>query len=277
MKKAIIGILILLITINISFAQKPIKIIKQSKLTKSIKLDFEPEEPEIITIIDTTEKETELDLGADFKSRYIWRGTDFGNSPSIQPFMKLNVGKFEFGAWGSYSSNSNNLQESDLYLTYNASDMFSLTITDYFLSNGTLKNNEYFAYKESFTGHVFEGGMTITGAKDMPLNIYVGTNFYGADAKKSNGKNMYSTYIEVSYNGKIKETDYSLFIGGTPNNADKTKKESGFYADKAGLVNIGINAAKKIKITNNYDLNINFSVIANPDAQNIFFIFGINI
>ncbi len=28
-----------------------------------------------------------LDPGGDFVSRYIWRGTDFGNSPAIQPCL----------------------------------------------------------------------------------------------------------------------------------------------------------------------------------------------
>ncbi len=30
-----------------------------------------------------------LNLGTDIMSRYVWRGTDFGRSPGIQPFLSL--------------------------------------------------------------------------------------------------------------------------------------------------------------------------------------------
>ncbi len=35
----------------------------------------------------------EVQLGADVVSRYIWRGTDFGESMSVQPGLHLSVGR----------------------------------------------------------------------------------------------------------------------------------------------------------------------------------------
>ena len=43
----------------------------------------------------------EFDIGADVVSRYVWRGTDFGNSPAIQPSMSASFrdGQLELGYW----------------------------------------------------------------------------------------------------------------------------------------------------------------------------------
>ena len=46
-------------------------------------------------------------------SRYIWRGTDYGHSPSIQPTLSLTAGGFEIGGWGAIATNSF-FQEIDL-------------------------------------------------------------------------------------------------------------------------------------------------------------------
>ncbi len=60
-----------------------------------------------------------LDLGADFKSRYIWRGINLGgNTPSIQPFIEYAFAKgWAFGSWGAFSFGEQATQEVDLYLT----------------------------------------------------------------------------------------------------------------------------------------------------------------
>lgn len=37
-------------------------------------------------------------LGADVVSRYVWRGTDFGNAASVQPYISYTAGVLEIGA-----------------------------------------------------------------------------------------------------------------------------------------------------------------------------------
>ncbi|MBI9067272.1 MAG: hypothetical protein JEZ09_08265 [Salinivirgaceae bacterium] len=78
------------------------------------------------------ESKRDFSIGADFMSRYVWRGTNYGSSPSIQPSMELSIGSFAIGAWGAYTTNSPGIQEADLYLSYSIADMFSVTLTDYF-------------------------------------------------------------------------------------------------------------------------------------------------
>ena len=45
----------------------------------------------------------EASIGADVVSRYVWRGTDYGNAAAVQPFIETNLGPITVGAWGSWS------------------------------------------------------------------------------------------------------------------------------------------------------------------------------
>ena len=113
----------------------------------------------------------------------------------------------------------------------------------------------------------------------MPLQLYAGTVFYGSDpGKDANGnfternKNNYSTYIEASYFFSIKKigVDLKPFIGGIPFGSD-------WYGNSAGIVNLGLTASKSIKITNAYSLPVYTSIITNPQAQSVFFVFGLTL
>ena len=59
-------------------------------------------------------------VGADFVSRYVWRGSDFGESFSVQPALTLGHSGLKVGAWGSYSLSSDAAMsnELDLWASY---------------------------------------------------------------------------------------------------------------------------------------------------------------
>ncbi len=59
---------------------------------KNIKLNFYLITAIIIISSFNLLAQTEITVGTDFVSRYIWRGTDFGSSPSIQPTLALVIG-----------------------------------------------------------------------------------------------------------------------------------------------------------------------------------------
>jgi hypothetical protein len=222
------------------------------------------------------EGKAKFDIGADLMSRYIWRGADYGNSPSIQPTMSFTWKGLEVGAWGAFSVANTNYQEVDLYVNYTFCDYFALGFTDYFFPDGTIANNHYFNYQKDSTGHIFEGSATFSAGPKVPLTLLVAVNFYGADARKANGDPFYSTYLELSYPFSCKGLDFNVFVGGTPNKADTGKGESGFYANDPGIVNLGLTISKAIPITEKYSLPVSASLITNPEAQNIFFVFGIS-
>ena len=224
------------------------------------------------------EDESPVNLGVDIYSRYVWRGTDFGSSPSIQPCLEFSKSGFTIGTWGAYTTNINNpAQEADIYLGYTfLNDMISLTLSDYFFPTDGAENS-YFVY-DSNTAHLFEFSAAFNGTEDFPLSFLVGTIFYGADLN-SEGNNRYSTYCEISYSPEIGGVPVSVFCGlnlTAASNADLNLPVpvSGFYGDKLGVVNLGFSATKNIKITDSFELPLNVALISNPMKGNIFLVAG---
>jgi len=227
----------------------------------------------------TAQTETSFNSGVDLMSRYIWRGLNLGgSSPSIQPTLEYNLGGFTIGTWGAFSmSDGVKIQETDLYLSYNIKDMFSITITDYFLPVDTLENNNYFEYNEDKTSHLLEASVSFDGTEKIPFTLLAAVNFWGADALKADGKKQFSTYLELGYNGTCKGVDYNLFMGFTPTSPDQDKGESGFYGPYAGVINLGITVSREIQITDKFSLPVTTSFIVNPQAENVFLVVGISL
>jgi len=226
-----------------------------------------------------TAQNISVDPGTDIMSRYVWRGlSPGGSSPSIQPSLKFNAGKFTLGTWGAFAiDNSFTVQETDLFATYNFCDAFSLTVTDYFLPDESLANNNYFEMKEDSTGHVLEAAATFNGTDQIPFTFMAAVNFWGADARKADYKKQYSTYFELGYNFTVKETNVKAFIGGTATSPDTEDGESGYYGDNAGITNIGVTAVKKVALTDKFSLPLTTSFVINPQTENVFLIVGISL
>ena len=55
---------------------------------------------------DNVEIKNPISISCDLMSRYVWRGTDFGGSPSIQPGIEYSKAGFSIGAWGAYAISS---------------------------------------------------------------------------------------------------------------------------------------------------------------------------
>lgn len=223
--------------------------------------------------------ETSFDAGADIMSRYIWRGLNLGgSSPSIQPSLEFSAGNFTIGTWGAFSfSDGRTMQETDLYLSYNIKEMFTITLTDYFFPDEMAGNNNYFEFDQDSTGHLLEAMISFDGTEKIPFSLMAAMNFWGADARKANGDKQFSTYIELGYNGKCKEVDYKIFAGLTPTSPDEDKEETGFYGEKAGLINLGVTLSKEIQITDKFSLPVSSSFIVNPMTENVFLVFGISL
>lgn len=213
------------------------------------------------------EKKPKLDIGADFVSRYVWRGTDFGNAPAIQPSLAFSVAGFEIGAWGSFDVAGVDMQETDIYANYTfVKDMFTVGINNYFLPSGSVTMNDYFDFKDSTTGHYLEGALGFNGTEKVPIYFNANYMFWGAD--KDN-----SWYFELGYNGTCRIVDFTVFVGATTG--------KGIYltpgADGFSVVNVGLGVSKDIKITEKWSLPIFANLITNPQAQNIFFVFGFSL
>jgi hypothetical protein len=220
---------------------------------------------------------SKINITSDFVSRYIWRGLDYGKAPSIQPTFSFIKSNFEIGSWGSFNT-TGSYHELDLYAKYTIKGI-SVILTDYFVHNESNPNDtHYFDYDAKTTNHTFEGVLQYKGPEKFPLSILIGTYFYGNDRKitpdlidssKTTIKQNYSTYIELGYTVKCKEKTFDLFMGLTP--------QAGAYGNTFGVINAGITGYRTIKLTDKFELPVKASLIANPQAENLYFILGITI
>ena len=180
----------------------------------------------------------EVTIGADVVSRYVWRGTDYGNAAAVQPSIETTIGPVALGAWGSWSISPGPADasgnECDLYASTTVGPV-GLTLTDYFFpayaGTDSLLNIDI---------HVFE---LSAGADVGPVSILAAANVSGDDDN--------STYLELTY---------SAFSLGLGNGAYSTDGE---FAP----VSLGISASRD---------NFSASYIINPDQETSFLVFGVN-
>jgi hypothetical protein len=219
-----------------------------------------------------------LNIGADVMSRYVWRGSDFGQSPSIQPTLSLSIENFEIGSWGAIATNGL-YTEVDLYAKYTLK-WFTIAVTDYYIPslNGTpaSPDTRYFIYDDKETAHSLEGSLMFKGGEKFPMWALGGVFFYGNDkrwgydaGKDSTDKTYYSSYLEIGYPFTIKETGIDIFAGFTPG--------AGAYGNTLGVVNIGFTGYRKIQITDKFGLPLKATLMFNPQSSNVHFAFGITL
>jgi hypothetical protein len=193
-----------------------------------------------------------VSVGADIYSRYIWRGTDYGNSPAVQPNIEFAKGGFSVGAWGSYPINGSSYLEADLYAGYTTKFGLSINATDYYFpsaSGGAVTDSSFFGNG----GHTFEVGL-----KQSLGNFYL-AGYYWLNANND-------IYLETGYSIK----DFSLFLGA--GNSIYAPGADGNFS----VVNIGIAATRSIKITDAFSLPLSGSFIINPDLNQVHIVVGVS-
>jgi hypothetical protein len=208
----------------------------------------------------------QIEFGADLYSRYIWRGVDYGNSPSFQPALSFTAGGFTVGTWGAYSfaGEGNVFSEHDIFAQYSfetGAGTFGVIFTDYYYPSAGL---EFFNYEGEGTGaHVLEAGLSYTGPGSFPIAISGFYNIHNDPDK--------STYVQIGYPFQIESVELAFFAGASGG-------ESAWYGTtKAALINVGFSASKEIKITDSFSLPVNAAYILNPDLEQSYLIFGINL
>ena len=194
----------------------------------------------------TVPVQAEVGLGADVVSRYIFRGTDFGNAATIQPSLSYSHGSLEIGAWSSWAITGGAANENDLYATYSNGPV-AVTVTDYYFP--TAVGAEFFDYAADGGSHVLE----IMGTVDLEVASVTGAaNFHG-DSEDS-------MYLEVALplSGEWSEgADVSVAVGAG----------NGVYTtdNKFGLVVLSVTASKD---------SYSASYILNPESELTFLVFG---
>ncbi len=214
----------------------------------------------------------EVNANADFVSRYIWRGIDFGKSPAIQPSIGVAYKGFAIGAWGSYTLNetASGSDEIDMCISYTADFepvSFTAMVTDYYFPNNGVKIGNYNNYddEDGAGAHTLEAGISAS-FKNFPLNISGYFNFYNDEGNNS--------YFQVDVPFTVKNYDMSVFVGATPGSEDTPDY---YGAEDFSVINLGVSASKEIKITDSFSIPAFVSYILNPKAEISHVVFGISL
>lgn len=197
-------------------------------------------------------------IGSDIVSRYVWRGSDYFNSPAIQPLAELSYKNISLGAWGSYSFANSDIQEADLYLSYSFWKL-KMICYDYFYMNMSKARNSYYSYSKEKTGHDFSIDAAFTLSEKIPLSLLASYNYYGADT-------LHSSYFETSYS-LTKKIPLIIFVGFTPS--------KGWYGNDIGVVNTGVCIKKEYKLLGENVIPVYCKLIFNPQRENIYIVAGI--
>jgi hypothetical protein len=213
----------------------------------------------------TDEPASPFKVTADLVSHYVWRGSMATGSPTpnFQPTLAFLKGNFEIGVWGS-TDFTGSYKEFDPYITL-TNGHIKLAITDY---DWNFNQANYFNYKNSETGHRFEGTVGFTGTEALPVSITWNTLVYGLDKKSDDStRQAYSTYIELGYS----RGSASFFLGFTPwsgyyNNYGVTTFDPGVSKKTVSIVNIGASVTKALKINETFSLPLKATLVINPSA-----------
>jgi len=199
-------------------------------------------------------------IGVDVVSHYIWRGQDYGHTPSIQPGLSATWNNFTLGYWSAFRIAGSGDHEADFYIEKTIGPV-TFSIWDYWSHSDSISNN-YFDYTKNSTSHLFEAQVLLSGGEKLPFNLLGSYLFYGADPTKS-------LYFELQYLHTFGTIETQAFAG--------FQAKGEYYAPKPAFVNLGVNASKSIKITQKWSLPINLSFIVNPNTQKAYFVAGITL
>jgi hypothetical protein len=204
----------------------------------------------VMTLSTTTVKAQ--DFGADVVSSYVWRGTQFGTGPVIQPWFTLPTitDALELGVWGSFPvAGGDQTYELDLYASYDFGPL-ALTVTNYTFPGATG------AYGDDYG--LFDGDLEVTASGSIgAIGLTVG---YFTDLE--------ALYIEAGTT--IAGMDLAIGYGSDAAGA--------FYVgdEDSGLVNVSLGGSKDIVITEDYSLPLFGSFIYNPTAEAAFMVVGVS-
>ncbi len=212
----------------------------------------------------------EVDFGADLASSYVWRGFKQAGA-SFQPNLSASINSFSLGAWASTDFTSNEgKKEVDFTASFESKGL-KLAVTDYWW-DGESAYRYFSSPHAGNSGHMLEGTIGYTFPESFPLSITWNTFFLGEGNKKENGKNSYSTYVELGYPFSVKDVDMGISLGFVPWQNATLGTGNGFK-----VTSILLNASKSIKITDSYSLPVFANIICNPAQEDIHFVFGISI
>ena len=225
------------------------------------------------------QSQPEAEVQADLVSKYLWRGMEKGGI-SLQPQAKLSWQGAYVKLFGSTGFIKTDEDEIDLSLGYEFPFGLNIGVIDYW-QTGIEPNNLYFGYNKETTAHRLEGNIGYT-CRYGSVQAYC--MFYGHDTK-INGKQAYSTYIELTVPFRLGGLDWTAKAGLTPmesagwtvpDYATLSESLHYFYADGPACVMASVRATKNLKLRG-LTLPIYAELNTNPYMQTAYIMGGIGV
>jgi hypothetical protein len=193
------------------------------------------------------ETKSTVNVTADFVSSYVWRGSQLGKGPAIQPTVEFTSGKFTLGAWGSYCLSNVEAPETDLYTSLSIGNL-TVGLTDYYFPGPS-----WFKSKN----HAFE----LNGGWEQGIFSLSG-NWILNEGGGSIGNDLY-------FEAGLQAGNVSFFAGAG----------SGWHtpSGKFNVCNLGISSAREVHVTDTFSLPITGSVILNPASEQFHIVVGITL
>ena len=199
---------------------------------------------------DSSNFDFNFDLG--IASRNIWRGLDYGSSPSTWGDISGTFKNFSIGAIGTTTLNGSKEQYGtwlELYASYKFKNI-SFVLDDYFFFNADEQDNNYFEYRPENTQHFVEARIEY---ENDYLEALVGYVVYSNSGDSTNG-----IYIETTY----KANEKLSFTAGVITGAQWLS----FY-DGGGITTLAVNGHQKVKAFGK-TLQLKASLVFNPNYAN---------
>jgi hypothetical protein len=191
-----------------------------------------------------------FNVGADFYSNYIWRGSKFGTGPAFQPAVKFVAGGLTVGVWGSFDASG--YMEADPYISYSLPFGVSLGVTDYYYPNlgGSFFSDSSNAYELNL-GYTWKG-------LSLSANYIVNE----APIPASAGSDL---YFQAGY--AFKKFNISIGAG------------NGWHTSDAdfNICHIAVGTGKTIEISDKFSVPVTGQVIVNPEKKQLFVVIGFSL
>ncbi len=224
-------------------------------------------------------------LSAAVKNRHLWRCGVGINGFSVQGTLQYSYAFFRIGGWGAHELTANAYSEFDVYFEADFLQYFTLGVYDFYFPKhygGRIKKD--YSKLRTSPNHALDVFLKYSGTKSIPLGALVGTYVLGGADQDENGKQKFSTYLELNYTFKVKEKgDIKCYIGATTDNesAYAAKKITGYDSSGSPIVTrpatesefniIGFGA----KYTRSFQIGkfpsaLSGEILYNPNAETVY-------
>ena len=198
-------------------------------------------------------------------STHMWRGTGYGDTPSVEPSLTFSKGKFSINFWAAKTFDDT-YTEIDIIPSFTFGN-YQITIFDYYNPKPGTDNN-YFDFEDGESCHSAELAISKNATKRLPVRLLL-TSFFFGDKNPETGKAFFSTYAEASVPFSIKNINIEPAVGITP--------YKGYYADKFSIINTSLTIKRDISITSNMSLPLKLLMVYNPTQEESYLSLGTGI